>query len=77
MSIKNGKVRNKQHYKCRLYGCNYVSGDEREKVSTEEKASAVLLYGKGKSSYGFIDKLFNVGRPAVLKWARISSRKTS
>jgi hypothetical protein len=34
-----------------------------------------LLYGSGKSSYGFIANLFNVTRPAVQKWIRkIASR---
>ena len=67
---KNGKVRNKQRFKCKACGCNFVLGDEREKVTPQAKALSVLLYGTGKSSYGFIAKLFNVSRPAVLKWIR-------
>ena len=67
---KNGKVRNKQRFKCKSCGCNFVLGDEREKVTPQAKALSVLLYGTGKSSYGFIAKLFNVTRPAVLKWIR-------
>ena len=31
---------------------------------------AVILYSLGKSSYGFIAKLFGVTRPAVLKWIK-------
>ena len=68
--VKNGKVRNKQRYKCKDCGFNFVLGDQREKVSPEGKALAVLLYARGKSSYGFIAKLFNVSRTAVLKWIR-------
>ncbi len=68
--IKNGKVRSKQRFKCKSCGYNFVLGDEREKVSPEGKALAVLLYSTSKSSYGFISKLFNVSRPAVLKWIR-------
>ena len=50
-------------------------GDKREKVTPEGKALAVLLYGRGKSSYGFIAKLFKVSRVAVLKWIRnVASR---
>lgn len=67
---KNGKVRNKQRYKCKSCGYNFVEGDKREKVKPEGKALAVLLYSTGKSSYGFISKLFNVSRTAVLKWIR-------
>lgn len=67
---KNGKVRNKQRYKCKACGNNFIVGDEREKVRPEGKALAVLLYSTGKSSYGFISKLFKVSRPGVLKWIR-------
>ena len=73
--VKSGKIRNKQRYKCKECACNFVIGDLREKVRPEGKALAVLLYGRGKASYGFIAKLFNVSRTAVLKWIRsISSR---
>ena len=67
---KNGKVRGKQRYKCKACGLNFVEGDEREKVRPEGKALAALLYGRGKSSYGFIARLFNVSRPAGLKGVR-------
>ncbi|ODS42843.1 MAG: hypothetical protein MSIBF_06120 [Candidatus Altiarchaeales archaeon IMC4] len=68
--VKSGKVRNKQRYNCKLCGYNFVLVDKREKVGPEGKALAVLLYSTGKASYGFIAKLFNVSRPAVLKWIR-------
>ena len=67
---KNGIVRGKQRYRCKQCKYNFVEGDNREKVSPEGKALAVLLYGTGKSSYGFIAKLFKVSRTAVLKWIR-------
>ena len=36
---------------------------------------AVLLYGRGKASYGFIAKLFGVSRTVVMKWIkRVSGR---
>src|SRR5699024_338246 len=68
--VKAGKVRGKQRYKCKTCGLYYVMGDERVKVSPAGKALAMLLYGSGKASYGFIARLFNVTRPAVLKWVR-------
>ena len=72
---KNGIVRGKQRYKCKSCGYNFVIGDQREKASPEAKALAVLLYSTGKLSYGFISKLFNVSRTAVLKWIRnVASR---
>ncbi|CEG11147.1 hypothetical protein MSIBF_A1220001 [groundwater metagenome] len=40
------------------------------KITEEGKALVVLLYSAGKASYGFIARLFNVSRAAVLKWIR-------
>jgi len=71
---KNGKVRGKQRYRCKSCQYNFVVGDQREKAGPEAKALAVLLYSTGKSSYGFISKLFNVSRTAVLKWIRNVAR---
>lgn len=63
-SVKNGIVREKQRYKCKECGCNYVEGDNRGKVSPAAKALGMLLYGSGKASYGMIGRLFKVSRPA-------------
>jgi predicted transcriptional regulator len=35
-----------------------------------KRAFAVILYALGKSSYGFIAKLFGVTPPAVQKWLK-------
>jgi IS1 family transposase len=44
-------------------------------VSSEVKALAVLLYGRGKASYGFIAKLFGVTPVSVMRWFKeISGR---
>jgi transposase-like protein len=56
--VKNGRVRQKQRYKCKDCSYNFTIGDAREKVSIEAKALAVLLYGSGKASYGMIARLF-------------------
>jgi hypothetical protein len=46
-------------------------GDKRVKEDTAiKRAFAVILYSLGKSSYGFIAKLFGVTRPAVQKWLK-------
>jgi len=68
--IKKGKANNKQRYKCKSCGYLFVLGDKRKKITEEGKALAVLLYSTGKASYGFIARLFNVSRTAVLKWIR-------
>ena len=65
--VKNGKVRSEQRYKCKVCGCNFISGDKREKLSSAARALAILLYGRGKASYGFIAKLFHVSSVAVMK----------
>jgi transposase len=69
--VKNGIVRNKQRYKCKECGYNFVEGDGRVKEETSiKRAFAVILYSMGKASYGFIAKLFGVTSPAVMKWLK-------
>ena len=69
--IKNGKVRSKQRFQCKMCGYNFVEGDSRIKQETLiKRAFAVILYALGKASYGFIAKLFGVTPPAVLKWLK-------
>ncbi len=67
---KNGKANNNQRYKCKSCGYLFVLGDKRRKITEEGKALVVLLCSAGKASYGFIARLFNVSRTAVLKWIR-------
>lgn len=73
--VKNGKVRGKQRYLCKDCNYNFVEGDSRAKVSPFGRALALLLYGTGSASYGFIAKLFNVSRTAVLHWIRSEAKK--
>lgn len=69
--VKNGIVRQQQRYRCKSCGYNFVIGDKRVKMETAVKrAFAVILYALGKSSYGFIAKLFGVTPPAVQKWLK-------
>jgi transposase len=74
-TVKNGILRGKQRYKCKTCGYNFVAGDARQKVSAEGKALAVLLYARGKASFGFIAKLLNVTPAAVMKWMKKVSEK--
>ena len=70
-AVKNGHRRGKQRYKCKSCGLNFVIGDDRiKKETTIKRAFAVILYSLGKSSYGFIAKLFLVTRASVLKWLK-------
>ena len=58
-TVKNGFVRDKQRYKCKLCGYNFVLGDERYSHASEvKKALCIILYSLGKASFGFLAKLF-------------------
>jgi len=70
-TVKNGFIRGKQRYKC--HACHYifVVGDERHKPETDlKKALSVILYSLGKSSFGFLAKLFGVSRTTTYYWIR-------
>ena len=70
-TIKNGYVRSKQRYKCHNCGYNFVLGDARHKQVTElKKALSIILYSLGKSSFGFLGKLFGVSRTTAYYWVR-------
>ena len=69
--IKNGLVRGCQRYKCKDCKFNFVLGDKRTSVSTEKKkALSIILYAIGKSSFGFLGKLFGVSRSTAYKWIK-------
>jgi transposase len=70
-TVKNGFVRGKQRYKCHTCGYNFVLGDDRHSHATEiKKALAIILYSLGKSSFGFLGKLFGVSRTTTYYWIR-------
>jgi transposase-like protein len=76
-TTKNGFVRNKQRYKCHAGGYNFVLGDARHKRSTElKKALSIILYSLGKSSFGFLAKLFGVSRTTTYYWIRQAAAMT-
>lgn len=72
---KNGFVRGIQRYRCQQCGCNFIQKDSRQKVTLEGKTLAVLLSASGKFGNGFIARLFNISRTAVLKWIRGFARQ--
>ena len=70
-AVKNGFVRGKKRYKCHACGYNFVLGDDRHWHTTEiKKALAIILYSLGKSSFGFLAKLFGVSRTTTYYWIR-------
>jgi len=70
-TVKSGKVRGKQRFKCKDCGYYFIIGDERtnEKV-TALKALCVLMYSLGKGSYGMMGKLFDRNRSLIYRWIR-------
>ena len=76
-TVKNGFVRAKQRYKCKLCGYNFVLGDERHSQATEvKKALCIILYSLGKASFGFLAKLFGVSRTTTYYWIRQAAAST-
>jgi len=69
--VKSGKVRNKQRYKCKACGYNFVIGDERtsDKIAAL-KALCVLFYSLGKGSYNMMGKLLGRNRSLIYRWIR-------
>ena len=70
-TVKNGFVRGKQRDKCHACGYTFVLGDARHSHATEiKKALAIILSSLGKSSFGFLGKLFRVSRTTPYDWIR-------
>lgn len=67
--IKNGMVRNKQRYRCKECGYNFVSGDARTNdMIRAKKALIFLLYSLAKASYTMLGKLFNICPSQIYRW---------
>jgi transposase-like protein len=69
--VKSGFVREKQRFKCKDCGYNFVVGDERtnERI-VALKSLCVLLYSLGKGSYNMMGKLFGRNRSLIYRWIR-------
>ena len=69
--VKNGIVREKQRYKCKSCGCNFIIGDSRINPATELKRhTCVLFYSLGKASFRFLARLFDVSPTTTYNWVR-------
>ena len=68
-SVKNGKVRGKQRYRCKSCGYNFIEGDARINDSLPaKKALAVLLYSLSKASFTMLGKLFGHSPSLIYGW---------
>jgi len=68
-AVRNGKVRDKQRYRCKECGFNFVEGDARtnEKIAAK-KAMLILLYSLGKASFNLLARLFDTWPSQVYRW---------
>jgi hypothetical protein len=68
--MKNGKVRDKQRYKCKDCNYNFIPGDQRFKADIIKKSFALIMYFMGGISYKKIADIFNVSPTTVFKWVK-------
>lgn len=66
--VKNGKVQEKQRYKCKHCNFQFTRLTPRGRP-IKEKAMAVVLYTLGLSMNA-IARLFKVSTPSILNWVR-------
>ncbi len=73
-SVKSGRVRGLQRYRCKACGYHFTATPPRGKPAAM-KALALLLYAMGNVSFCLIARLLHVSDVAVLKWVRAEARK--
>lgn len=67
--VKNGEVRGKQRYRCKLCAYNFIEGDRRINESlVVKKALAVILYALGKASFSMLGKIFGHSPSLLYRW---------
>ena len=66
--VKNGKVLNKQRYKCKECKCSYTQS-HKNGYSLEKRLSALQLYLEG-TGFRAIGRVVNVSNVTVLNWIR-------
>ena len=68
-TTKNGKARNKQRYKCKDCGYNFVMGHAHYTPQKQAlKALVTLLYTLGKGSHRMLGKIFGVSNGTIRNW---------
>ena len=69
--VKNGFVREKQRYKCKGCGFNFIEGDTRTNPSVAaKKALCVLFYALGKASFNMLGKLLDHSPSLIYRWVK-------
>jgi transposase len=76
-TVKNGKSREVQRYKCKECGYNFVNQDARTSPEIAAKKSlCVLLYGLGKASFNMLGKIFGHSPALIYRWVRKDMEST-
>ena len=74
-TYKSGIIREKQRYKCKDCGKNFLETDGRIKETTiAKRALAVMLYTFSKASYNFLaKKIFHCSPTTIMNWIKKAS----
>ncbi len=68
---KNGHVQSVQRWKCQDRDCGYeFTRTTPRGEPAAKKALALLLYSKGRASYGIVARLLQISRTTVYRWVR-------
>ena len=73
-SVKNGRVREIQRYKCKTCGCNFTVEHKGRGKPEELKRQALHLYLEGVGFRG-IGRILGINNVTVLKWIRSFGEK--
>lgn len=77
LCVKNGMIREKQRYRCKSCGYNFVEGDTRtSEAIIAKKAMCVIFYSLGKASYNMLAKIFNTWPSLVYRWIKEAGLNT-
>ena len=68
---KNGFSNQKQRYKCKECGYNFVEGDRRTNPQVAaKKALCVLFYALGKASFNMLGKMLGHSPSLIYRWIK-------
>jgi transposase-like protein len=73
-SIKSGKIKDRQRYKCKECGCNYTVELKSTAKPKSQKKQALHLYLEGLG-FRSIGRILGVGNVSVLNWIRDFGKK--
>ena len=68
-AVKNGKIQNRQRFKCKDCGCNYTVEMKSSAKPKETKRMALELYLEGLGFHS-ISRILKVSHVAVIKWIK-------